>query len=188
MSNKLDEGLWSADRIDTVLRGENDIKNPQDPDYKHSIYRSIKDYTEKYKNHDPKVSNVKVDRRGFHAKFSYTKNQKENKEDIWSKLGRGINKTKEVITKISDSIPRQGTLTASTGLKLGQEQAKFLKDHPDVVFGDKFKNRDGSWTIKYNAKPSKNKSSQDRINNIQKALNKLSDDKLNSIESIIKEK
>lgn len=190
LKNSLDEGFWKADRIEVTLRGENDSKDSQDPEYKHSIHKLISQYKDKYKNHDPKVSNVKVDKRGFYVKFSYTKNEEEHKEDVWSKIGRGVNKAKEVVTKISEKIPRQGTLTANTAFKLGQEQAKFLKSHPDVVFDKKYKNRDGSWSIRYTAlkRSPENIANNDRINNIQRALKKLSSDKLNKIETIIKEK
>jgi len=103
-------------------------------------------------------------------------------------ITKGADKARAVVKKVSDSIPRQGTLTGATGFILGQDQAKFVKAHPDVVFGRKERNQDGTWSISYSAlKNSPEKTtSQDRINNIQKALTKLSDDKLKKIEDFIK--
>lgn len=183
----IDEGLFSADRHEIKIYAPS----------KEELLSKIKTNQEKFVDHEPKVSNIKTDKLGrFFVNFSYGVNEKGNKETIWAKVGRGIDKTKEVINKgknvankVLDKMPRQSTLTALTGFRLGQEQAKVMKDHPDAVFGTKYKNSDGSWSIDYSAKKKIEpniQSSQDSINNIQKVLNKLSNDKLKKIEDIIK--
>ena len=175
----IDEGLLRPDRHSKKIYGD-DIE---------SLQKKIEGYLERDKQYSPKASNVKKDSVGrFYVEYSYNTNDDAHKETVFSKVARGLNKAKEVVKKVSDSIPRQGTLTAATGFLLGQEQARFVKAHPDVVFSRKVKNQDGSWSITYSAlKNSLEKStSQDRINNIQRALSKLSDDKLKKIEDFIK--
>lgn len=167
MKTKLDEGFWKADRIETKIFA----------DSKEELLAKLEPLKNRDKNHDPKVSNVTRDRSGrFVVIYSYLKNENDNKEDIFSKIGRGINKTKEVVKKVSDNIPRQGTLTDTSGFELGKKMASFSKDHPDVRYGKKIKNDKGDWEITYFAKPTqKTSSTNDNINNIQKAINKLSD-------------
>lgn len=194
VKNNLDEGLFSADRNKIRVTG----------DTKEELQAKIENYNKKFADYAPKVSNVKTDRTGrFFVDYSYQVNDKSNTETLAGKLNRGISKTKEVLNKgkevvgkVVDKLPLQTTLTAPTGFKLGQEQAKYVKEHPDATFGEKFKNDKGEWAVKVVSSKAKAKSynnpevatSEDRINNIQRTLTKLSDSKLQKIEDIIKTK
>lgn len=178
MSNNIDEGLFKADRKEVKLFDET----------KEGLQKKISQYQAKYKDHQPKISNIKADGSGrFYVTFSFLENEEKNKEDIFSKIGRGISKGKEVVKKgvevgkkIAASMPRQGSLSSESNFDLSRKMASFTKDHPDVKYGKKFKNDKGEWEVRYSAlnkkSEPKNDTQKDTINNIQKAINKLSDD------------
>ena len=177
MQNNIYEGLFFADRNTKKIYGKS----------KEIIGTKISELKDQYKDYNPKFSNIKTDSLGrFFVEFSYQKNEKGKEEIIGNKIKQSYNKGKEVVTKISNAIPRQGELIAPSELSLTRKQNAFKKDHPDVKFGNKEETESG-WKIKYAAKPiQKQVSSQDRINNIQRALSKLSDDQLKHIEDFIK--
>lgn len=136
--------------------------------------------------------------------IQYPKQSKDFDKSITGRISRGaetfkkgVEKAKEVVGKVKDTattiianIPKKGILSAPTAFKLGQERAKFVKEHPDVKFGKPYKS-DKGWSVDYVAKDSsaekEARTSQKRISNIQKVINKLSDDKLAKIEDIIKQ-
>jgi hypothetical protein len=188
-NNNIDEGLFFADRHSKKLWGKT----------KDEALDKAQEFMSTYKDYKPKASKVQTDKLGrFFVEISYQKREQGDEETLGNKASKGIakgkelfGKAREVVKKVSDSMPRQGTLSGSTGFELGQKQASFVKAHPDVKFGAKYKNRDGSWSVDYSAKPTqttqvKKADPKDRINNIQRALNKLSDKQLQSIEDIIK--
>jgi hypothetical protein len=175
----LSEGFFSADRKTKKIYGDDE----------QSLTTKIQGYLERDKNFEPKSSKIKKDSLGrFYVDYSFLLKDKDSKDGIFDKIGRGINKATEVVKKVVDAIPRQGTLTAINGFKLGQERAKFVKDHPDVVFSKPYRTESGHMAVNYSAKNpvAKKPTGEDRINNIQRALNTLSDQQLKSIEAIIK--
>ena len=176
--SKLEEGLFKADRNTINITA----------DTKDELQKKIELYQNKYDGYEPKFSSVKTDRNGrFIVSLSFNVNDKDNKETLAAKLGRGMTKVGKTI---GAAFPKQGVLEAPNAFKLGQEKAKFVKEHPDVVYTNQKRKPDGTWSVEYAIKryddTQKNTNSQDRINNIQKTLKKLSDDQLKKIEDIIK--
>lgn len=189
MQNNLDEGFFSVDKIKTKVLGRS----------QEEVDKNLQDFLNKNKEYNPKVLSKKPYRDKsdrFYYEVTYDKKASEDDKSLTGLIKKGssivkstFDKAKEVAGKVSAAIPRKGTLTAKTGFELGQKQAKFTKEHPDVHYGKKYKNEDGSYSVDYFAKQGsqekEQRTSAQRLNNIQKALGKLSDDKLKKIEDIV---